>query len=205
MRDEPFLPRRHSVRLPFFDYSRPGAYFLTICLRDKKQLFGKVAAHAIELSTLGRIAEKCWLEIPAHFPVVRLGPHVIMPDHVHGIVIIQSPTNADGGAAASGGNPAKDDRRARCIVPLREKPVRDFGESVAGSVATIVAVFKAAVSRKATRHVAPRGASPLWQRGYYEHVIRDERDFQNACEYIRMNPARRTFELEYWQKHSNGR
>jgi len=205
MRDEPFLPRRRSVRLPFFDYSRPGAYFLTICLRDKKQLFGKVAAHAIELSTLGRIAEECWLEIPAHFPVVRLGPHVIMPDHVHGIVIIQSPTNADAGAAASGGNPAKDHRRARYIVPLREKPLREFAESIAGSVATIVATFKAAVARQAARELSGTKSGMLWQRGYYEHVIRNEQDFQNACEYIRMNPARRAFELEYWQKHSNGR
>lgn len=200
MRDEPFLPNRRSIRLPFLDYSQPGAYFLTICVRDRRPLFGKVVDHRVELSPLGRIAENCWLEIPAHFPVVRLGSRVIMPDHLHGIIMITEPKNGGFSAALNGENRAKNDRRARYIVPLPEKPARDFAEPVAGSVATIVATFKAAVSRNAPRHVAP-----LWQRGYYEHVIRDERDFQNACEYIRMNPARLTFEREYWQRRAEKR
>ncbi len=202
MRDEPFLPNRHSVRLPFFDYSCPGAYFLTICVRDRRPVFGKVVGPRVELTALGHIAEECWLGIPAHLPVVRLGPHTIMPDHLHGIVMITAPRNEAFNAAANQENLAKDDRRARYIVPLRKKSARDFGQPVRGSVATIVATFKAAVSRQAARELGGRKSGPLWQRGYYEHVIRDERDFQNGCEYIRMNPARRALELEYWQQHA---
>jgi len=205
MRDEPFLPNRQSVRLPFFDYSRPGAYFLTICVRDRLSVFGKVVGHRVELTALGHIAEECWLGIPAHLPVVRLGPHTIMPDHVHGIIMITAPRNEAFNTAANQENLAKDHRRARYIVPLREKPLRAFAESIAGSVATIVATFKAAVSREAARELSGRKSGPLWQRGYYEHIICSERDFQNACEYIRMNPARRTFELEYWQKRAEKR
>jgi len=199
MRNEPFLPRRHSVRLPHFDYAQPGQYFVTICVHNMKPLFGKVVGHEVALSDLGRIAENCWIEIPSHFPNVHGGPQVTMPDHVHGIVAIQSPRHER--AAANGENSAKDDRRARYIVPLREKPSRDFGDAVAGSIATIVGTFKAAVSRKA-RHYLTRNSSSIWQRGYYEHVSRDERDFQNVCEYISMNPARRAFELEYWLNRS---
>jgi REP-associated tyrosine transposase len=161
----------------------------------------------VELSALGRIVHECWIEIPKHFSHVELGPQVVMPDHVHGIVIIHTPAMAnpaktDGSGMRMDGNiPAKDERRARYIVPLRGKEgVREFGASVAGSIPTIVATFKAAVSRKRTRRMG-RAQPTLWQRGYYEHVIRDEQDFANACAYIRSNPARRAFEQQFPWKH----
>jgi putative transposase len=159
------------------------------------------------MSPLGRIVHECWIEIPKHFSQVELGPQVVMPDHLHGIVIIHKPIMTDSAKTngsdepMDGDIPAKDARRARYIVPLRpEKPLRDFGAPITGSIATIVATLKAAVSRNAARRMG-RPQSSLWQRGYYEHVIRDEEDFANACEYIRTNPARRTFEREYWGEH----
>src|SRR5271170_4283627 len=203
MREEPFLPRRRSVRLPQFDYSQSARYFLTICSQDRRPTFSKVFETRVELSPLGRIADLCWTEIPSHFSQVELGPHVVMPDHVHGIVIIraskaENPINAGkSGMPADGIDPAEEERRARYIVPLRkEDNVREFGAAVAGSIATIVATFKAAVSRKASWRM-DRPKSTLWQRGYYEHIIRDEQDFANACAYIRSNPARRSFEREF--------
>jgi putative transposase len=155
----------------------------------------------VELSPLGRIVNECWIEIPKHFSQVELGPHVVMPDHVHGILIISpgmvDPAKTDGSGMPMDGNiPAKDERRAPAAggLPLREEEgVREFGASVAGSIATIIATFKAAVSRKRTRGMG-RAQPTLWQRGYYEHVICDEQDFSNACAYIRSNPARRMFE-----------
>jgi putative transposase len=207
MREESFLPRRRSVRLAQFDYSQSARYFLTICSQDRVPAFGQVAGASVELSPLGRIVDQCWTEIPSHFSQVELGPHVVMPDHVHGIVIICAPmTNnaantGDSAMSMNSSDSAKHERRARYIVPLRtENSVREFGASVAGSIATIVATFKAAVSRKAAPSLN-RPQPALWQRGYYEHVIRDEQDFGNACEYIRSNPARRTFEREFRWKH----
>jgi putative transposase len=209
MREEPFLPRRRSVRLAQFDYSQSARYFLTICSQDRRPAFSKVTGASVELSPLGRVVNQCWIEIPLHFPQVSLGPHVVMPDHMHGIVIIALPMKESEPKArhlemsADGSDPAKHECRASAYggLPRRtEKPVHDFGAPVAGSVATIVATFKAAVSRKAARQMG-KTKSSLWQRGYYEHVIRDEQDFGNACEYIRTNPARRIFERKFRWKH----
>jgi len=195
MREQPFLPRRHSVRLPTFDYSQPASYFLTICTQEKRRLFGHVLAHAVTLNALGQIAEDCWRAIPRHFPNIKLGPDVIMPNHVHGIIIIRQqvprPVVPDDGEPA-----AKHPRRARHAVPLRpEETAREFATPTVRSIPTIVGAFKAAVSRQASRAFA-KPAGSIWQRGYYEHVIRDEDDFRNTCEYIRMNPARWEFDEE---------
>ena len=208
MRDQTFLPRRRSVRLPLFDYAQPASYFVTVCVQDMKPLFGKVIGNNVDLSETGRIVDECWRSIPQRFTGVELGPHVVMPDHLHGVVIIRPraterpAANAESGAAANSDNAAKESRRARYIVPLQlQNPVREFGAPVAGSVATIVATFKAGVSRQIGRRFHRSALRSLWQRGYYEHVIRDEQDFGKVCEYIRTNPIRRTFKNEFQSKH----
>ena len=208
MRDETFLPRRRSVRLPFFDYAQPAYYFLTVCVQDMKPLFGKVIGNDVVLSEIGRIVDECWRTIPQRFVGVELGPHIVMPDHLHGVVIIRPPTatkpgaSAESGAAANSDDIAKESRRARYIVPLQpQNPAREFGTPVAGSIATIVATFKAGVSRQTGKRFHRPAIKSLWQRGYYEHVIRDERDFGKVCEYIRTNPIRRTFKNEFQSKH----
>jgi len=202
MPEDHSLPRRRSVRLTHFDYSQSARYFLTICSQGRRPVFSKVSGTCVELTPLGHIVDLCWAEIPSHFSQVELGPRVVMPDHIHGIVIIREPPEEHGAEAGKAGMPtdgsdlAKDGRRGGYIVPLRtDQGVREFGSSVAGSVATIVATFKAAVSRKLDRRMG-RPKSSLWQRGYYEHVIRDEQDFANACAYIRSNPARSTFDRD---------
>jgi REP element-mobilizing transposase RayT len=81
--------RIDSARAAFWDYARNGAYFVTICTQNRVRWFGRVKNKKMELSTIGNIANACWLEIPNHFPFVELGAHIIMPDHVHGIVVIK--------------------------------------------------------------------------------------------------------------------
>ncbi len=205
MPEDHSLPRRRSVRLTHFDYSQSARYFLTICSQGRRPVFSKVSGTCVELSPLGHIVDLCWTEIPSQFSQVELGPRVVMPDHIHGIVIIRERSKGHGAKAGKAGMPtdggdlAKDGRQAPapggCPLPT-DQGVREFGSSVAGSVATIVATFKAAVSRKLDRQIG-RPKSSLWQRGYYEHVIRDEQDFANACAYIRSNPARSTFERDF--------
>jgi putative transposase len=206
MREQPFLRRRRSVRLPLLDYAQPARYFVTVCVQDMRPLFGKVVRNEVVFTEAGRIAEECWRSIPERFADVELGPHVIMPDHVHGVVIIRPPASeepdAEFSAAADGENVAKHPRRARYIVPLRpQNPVREFGTSVAGSIATIVATSKAGVSREIGRRFDRKLARSIWQRGFYEPVIRDDDDFGKVCEYIRTNPIRRTFKNEFQSKH----
>jgi len=180
MQADSSIPRRRSIRLPIFDYSRPGAYFITICTKDKRPLFGRMDGIDVRLTKIGKIVDECWLEIPTHFPLVELAAHVVMPEHLHGIILLRPVQNGD--------DCAKNLRRARHAVPLRtEHHSREFAVPVARSIPTIVGAFKSAVSNRARNHVA----GSIWQRGYYEHVIRNRDDFQKTCEYIRMNPARR--------------
>jgi putative transposase len=200
MRDVPFLPKRRSVRLPTFDYSQPSAYFLTICVRENRLLFGRVTEHRVSLSVLGRIVDECWLEIPSHCPGAELSEHIVMPNHVHGIVILRPSATDDThrekahALAADGKTLAKDLRRAQHAVPLRldgkisSDGTHRFGQLVTGSIPTIVRSFKSECTKRIRKHTR-KPASLVWQRGYYESVIWDVKQFQETCEYIRLNPA----------------
>jgi REP element-mobilizing transposase RayT len=183
--------------LKSFDYSQPSRYFLTICAQDNKPVFGKVIEGKVALNALGKIAEECWMEIPVHFPNVELATHVVMPSHVHGVVVIRKDVPAQQ-PREDEGTVAKHLRRAQNAVPLRplgrgaREHTRSFGGLVSGSIPAIVRSFKAAAAKRIRQAMWKPGFS-VWQRGYYEHVICDEGDFRNVCEYIRTNPARHTF------------
>jgi putative transposase len=188
MRDESFLPRRHSVRLPTFDYSRSASYFLTICAQNQKHLFGHVLDHAVVLNSLGQIIDDCWRGIPLHFTRVELAPHIVMPNHVHGMVRLRA--RVDDGSIVT-----KHLRRAQHAAPLRSpvasspRDVRRAAAVAEDSIPAIVRSFKSAAAKR-IRETLGKPQLELWQRGYYEHIIRDEEDFQSTCEYIRLNPAR---------------
>jgi REP element-mobilizing transposase RayT len=175
------LPQRRSVRLKRFDYSQPGLYFVTICARNRRCLFGKVENEKVRLNVLGQIVEQAWLEIPRHFPNVELHAYVVMPNHLHGILAIH--------------------KRARHAVPLRGAPAHAeaFGTPVRGSLATIVRSFKSAVSKRA-RGIRNFTRKPILQRGYYEHLLRDAEDFANATRYILENSKAWTFDKENPQR-----
>jgi len=79
---------RHSIRLQGYDYTRPGVYFITIVAHDRKCLFGEIVNGDMRMNECGEMAQQCWLEIPNHFPQTQLDEYIIMPDHIHGIIII---------------------------------------------------------------------------------------------------------------------
>ena len=81
--------RRRSIRLRGYDYSRRGAYFVTICAQDRDCLFGEIVNDKMQLNDAGQYARKCWMDIPAHFPDAQLDEFIIMPNHVHGIIVIR--------------------------------------------------------------------------------------------------------------------
>lgn len=126
-------PLRQSTRLPGFDYSQPGAYFITICIRKHKSLLGNVSNGVMVLNSVGEIVESCLTEIPAHFPNTELSAYIIMPNHVHGIILINSPV------------------AARHAVPECAKEslanIESFGEPVKSSLPTIIRSFKSAATR----------------------------------------------------------
>ena len=148
------LPVRKNIRLRHYDYSSAGYYDVTICIEGKRKLFGKASDGKIHLTEYGEIAERELLKIPQHYKNVKIDKHVIMPNHVHVIIVLVGDALARpalSSGAASG-------------APTFGKDI-----SNAPTIGNIVRGYKAGVSRKF-------GFS-CWQRGYYEHVIRDETDY----------------------------
>lgn len=167
-----------SIRLHENDYSSAGAYFVTVCTKDRKNIFGKVLNGEMRPSPSGEIVKSCWDEIPAHFPKVELDAFVIMPDHMHGIIMITD----------SGKDVGHEE--AMHILPNH----REWGASFQrpkgpghGSVGAIVGSFKSAVTRQIN---ILRGISgeTVWQRNYYEHIIRNEAELKQIRLYIEGNP-----------------
>ena len=164
----PHRHRRRSLRLRGYDYSSQGAYFITICTYQRDCLFGKVENGKMQLSSSGQIAEDCWKQVPMHSPNIELSEFIVMPNHLHGIVVVQHTTTwhrLDASSAATFGKMMKPN-----------------------ALSTIVRSFKSATTRNIN---ILRGAFgiPVWQRNYYDHIIRDAITYQRIEHYIRNNPS----------------
>ena len=197
--DIPPLPRRKTIRLQNCDYSQNGAYFVTICTAYKRPLFGVVrrgdpfgrppVPAYVELSETGRIVESYLTEIPSHYPDVHLASYVIMPDHIHMILVLTqnqperagqcpAPTEESDLSCRRGGTPGPPATTEKPVPPCRRG-----GTPGPPALPKIINAFKSLTTRKA-------GCS-LWQRGYYEHILRNQQDFDEAAGYIAGNPFRR--------------
>ncbi len=175
MKYNPQFHRRRSIRLPDYDYSQPGAYFITMVKYQRECLFGEIVNGEMQYSAMGHIAEKHWRLIPEHFPQVELGAYVIMPNHVHGIMIIHDRSDAD----------ASERRGTIYRAPTTEQ----FQKPVKGSIPTIVHTYKASVTRRIQKDVHGLDVSSpnVWQRNYYEHIIRNDQEWNRIHLYIETN------------------
>jgi putative transposase len=178
------LPNRKSIRLKEYDYARAGAYFVTICSWNKQCVFGTVEEDTVQLNELGRVVESCWQEIPEHFAKVELDEFIIMPNHIHGIIIL---------------NDQEDYTCRDTIHRVRESSgeskTESFGNPTASSIPTIIRTFKAAVTRE-SRRLRLFTSERLWQGGYFERIIRNENAMMKAREYIVNNPLEWHFDRE---------
>jgi REP element-mobilizing transposase RayT len=170
---------RRSIRLKGYDYSQEGAYFVTIVTWRREFLFGEIVNQEMRLSQRGKIVDECWRSIPEHFPHAELGAYVIMPNHVHGIIII-NPTGENWIAT----NTSQSVGARHASPPQHASPLRPRGVA-SGSLGAIVGSFKSAVTKRIGRELNETG---IWQRNYYEHIIRDDKDLQNKTDYIEANP-----------------
>lgn len=164
----PFNSKEHhrrSVRLKGYDYSSPGAYFITICTFQHHHLFGRIIDGSMLLNELGRTVAEEWLRTPQIRPVMRLDEWVVMPSHIHGIVIITAlDPGSVGASAAADRAPHSENCRSEAPVKLARKP-RTLSSMVAG--------FKSVVTERVNLiRGTPR--KPVWQDNYHEHVIRNE-------------------------------
>ena len=153
-----------------------GAYYVTIVTWRREFLFGEVVNGEMMLSKFGLVAKQQWEKLPKSFPNIVLGAYVIMPNHMHGIIEI---INGRGTAGSLDNLDGESSRR----TPTREQ----FQKPVKGSIPTMIRSYKSAVSYRINLIRRSDGV-PVWQRNYYEHIIRDEKDLQNKTDYINANP-----------------
>ena len=165
----PNIHHRRSIRLKGYDYSQAGLYYVTICCQDKIYRFGKIDEGKMILNENGQIVQTVWDELPQHYNHVELGEFVIMPNHIHGIIII----NANVGAG------------------LKPAPT---GTTTNHGLPEIVRALKTFSARKINANVgaglkpAPTHGEKIWQRNYWEHIIRNEKSHQRIANYIINNP-----------------
>ena len=176
----PYDPQKHhrrSIRLPGYDYASPGAYFVTICAYQRHCLFGQVVDGVVNLNRFGRLVETEWLRSPDIRREIELDTFVVMPNHLHGIVWIVA---TDQTAGARGPSPLPTSNISS-RQPARGPSTKSLGAFVAG--------FKSTVTKQINQLRATPG-QPVWQRNYWERVIRDERALHAIRRYIQTNPAR---------------
>jgi len=160
---------RHSVRLKGYDYSCTGAYFITICAWNRECIFGEIIEGEIKLNACGTIVQQEWMRTRDLRPNIELDEFVVMPNHFHGIVIINA------------GNICRD--------MARHAPTgRQFAKPIANSLSTVIGAFKSSVT-KLINILRNTPGMPVWQRNYFERVIRNEKELFRIREYIRINPA----------------
>ena len=165
------FPKRRSIRLPAYDYRQSGVYFVTICAYEKLCLFGQIWDGTMMLNDLGATVIECWNRIPLVQNNIVLNSYVVMPNHIHGIIIIKNRYPTDN---ASRTEQRADDSASRLV---------------SGSLGTIIGQFKRAVTLRG-KCLSQPPEHPIWQRNYYEHIIRNEDSPNDIRKYIVENPAR---------------
>ena len=160
--------RIESIRLPNRDYAANGYYFVTICTHKKHCYFGKITNNQMKLSQVGRIAQKHWQEIPNHFNHVYIDAYVIMPNHLHGIIIIDRPTQ-------------------KLNLSSQPTDTNKFAPLKSGSLSAVIQAYKASVTRWCRKN---DDDIFRWQSRFYEHIIRNARSLENIRTYIINNPVK---------------
>lgn len=177
--------RIETTRLQGWDYGSNAPYFVTICTKDREHFFGEISNGEMILSAMGECADQCWQEIPKHFPFVILDEYTIMPNHVHGIVVIDKPdvAVAVGDTVGTGVN-ADVETQNFASLPSQPPAPTKFGPQ-SQNLGSIIRGFKIGVTIKA-KQLQP---DFKWQARYHDHIIRNENSYQRIRDYIRTNPS----------------
>jgi REP element-mobilizing transposase RayT len=169
VRFDPGRHHRRSIRLKGYDYSQAGAYFVTIVAWQREMLFGDVVNEEIKLNEMGEIVADKWQWLETQYPYIELGAWIVMPNHFHGILVIH-----DDGRGGSRSAHAGDSRIAP--TPIKRKPLGG-----------LIGAFKT-VSTKQINLLRDTEGQTVWQRNYYEHIIRNDREMDRIHRYIESNP-----------------
>ncbi|MFH1943097.1 MAG: transposase [bacterium] len=172
---DPKKHHRRSIRLKGYDYSQPGAYFITVCSQNRECIFGTIQDDKMILNRFGQVVEEKWNNIPKHFPHTRNDTLGVMPNHIHGIIFI-----IDLGAKHSMPNfSCYSNNTILNASPLQGRP----RGTKSGSLSANMQNYLSVTTRKINQLRRTPGAQ-LWQRNYYKHIIRNEKDLNKIREYI---------------------
>ena len=197
MKFDPNKHRRRSIRLRGYDYTQPGAYFVTMCTQNRECLLGEIENGQVRLNDAGQMIARWWNELNRKFPTIKTDVSVIMPNHLHGIIVLR-PNSSVGTALC--GRPdlvGRDDGQPRRVAPTEE------GTEVAPTRPTlgdIIGWFKTMTTNEYIRGVKQMNWPPfpgrLWQHNYYERIVRNERELHAIRQYIVENPLKWEFDRE---------
>jgi len=188
---DPERHHRRSIRLRHYDYSQPGLYYVTIVVQQRQCLFGAIVGARMAANEAGKTVGDMWQRLPERFPSVELDQFIIMPNHLHGIIritdrvvgatLVVAPGQQNGRATAQGGHQAG-------------------GHKARPYLGDIVGAFKSLTTCAYVEGIKQRGWLPfhagLWQRNYYEHVVRNEDELAHIRDYIRGNPLNWALDCE---------
>jgi REP element-mobilizing transposase RayT len=179
----PQLHHRRSIRLQGYNYSQAGAYFVTLVAHERSDFFGEVVEDVMRLNHAGKIAGAEWQRLATRFPNLRLDAYIIMPNHLHGILIItEQPLEARPITPGASGDIAFPATRNFDIAKGSSK-LAPQGPAPA-SIGAMIGQFKSRVTKRLKLPI------PIWQRNYYEHIIRDQAELDRIRQYILDNPRR---------------
>jgi REP element-mobilizing transposase RayT len=191
-----------SNRLKNWDYGRNSAYFITICTKNREHFFGEINNGKMQLNELGKNAIQFWMEIPNHFPFIELGNFVVMPNHTHGILIIDKPSPPPAempnlGISTISTTPSTDMPKLGILTPTTQPPSPEMpklgistggkiDEWKPGTIGVIINQYK----RMVTIHNRKINPNFAWQSNYHDHIIRNSISFENIQNYIENNPSK---------------
>ena len=207
MKYNPQIHHRRSIRLQGYDYSQNGAYFITLCTHNRECLFGQIQNGQMILNEYGKMVEQCWNNLSNHYDNIELDAYVIMPNHFHGIILITDNVDNVDNVRAIRELPIHElPRQRKHELPIHELPRQRKHELPIHELPRqqqkqrqqqrrkmllpkIVGRFKTNSAKQINQMRNTPGIS-VWQRNYYEHIIRDEKSLENIRNYIINNPAK---------------
>jgi putative transposase len=177
---DPKKHHRRSIRLCGYDYAQTGLYYVTLCTQDRQHLFGAVVNGEMQPGPAGLIAGECWEWLAARYDHVALDQWVVMPNHLHGIIALtdQMGTHVTGESACRGGSQT---------APTGDAKRKPLGR--------LIGAFKT-VSTKRINELRGTPGAPVWQRDFFEHIIRDDNALNRIRQYIQDNPANWAFDTD---------
>jgi REP element-mobilizing transposase RayT len=173
----PIQQRKNSLRLPNYDYSLPGAYFITLCTQNRLHVFGHISDEEMVLNDYGKVVKEVWKNLPNHYPNMACGEFVVMPNHIHGVMFLKPIDHTKGGFET---HPNQKQTRPN---QKRTHPNKIHG------IPEIVRALKTFSARK-INEIRNSPGGKVWQRNYWDRVVRNERALQAINRYIQNNPLK---------------